>query len=193
MKGKYKIPKLELLHNPPRQIPYIGSAPQFSADYTERLHIDNVKIPYKQTNRRDHEGQVCRWLDRRDKMHLFSVFIDWEKCAAKMDEEDREGALNVMDDDDYRSNDDFCSRNGEVDDDDTSISTNHPSTPDLTSFIAHQKRSCQLKQFQAMIRESGKYIPTPAKNKIANPKPNSAHTVIKNETTTFALTARITY
>ncbi len=50
MKGKYKIPKLELLHNPPRQIPYIGSAPQFSADYMERLHIDNAKIPYKQTN-----------------------------------------------------------------------------------------------------------------------------------------------
>ncbi len=80
-------------------------------------------------------------------MHLFSVFIDWEKCAAKMDEEDRDGALNVMDDDDYRSNNDFCSRNGEVDDDDSSISTDHPSTPDPTSFIAHQKRLRQLKQF----------------------------------------------
>ncbi len=195
MKGSFKIPKLELLHNPPRQIPHLGSAPQFSADYTERLHIDNAKIPYKQTNRRDHDEQICRWLDRRDKMNLFSSFIDWEKCGDATDEEDIDGAARAVGDDDsnYRSDSDSYSENGEIDNDSDTASTDSPSTPDPSSLVAQQVRLRQLHRFQALILESGKYIPKPAKDKFADLKPNSARTVIKNDTTVFALTARITH
>lgn len=49
-KGKFKIPKLEMLHQAPRIIKEVGSADQFTADYTERLHIDMAKVPYNATN-----------------------------------------------------------------------------------------------------------------------------------------------
>ncbi|KLO14575.1 hypothetical protein SCHPADRAFT_826246 [Schizopora paradoxa] len=74
-KGKFKIRKLETFHHTPRIIQEVGSAPQFSTDHSEHLHIDNAKVPYRKTNHKDYEEQICRILDRRDKMALFSMFI----------------------------------------------------------------------------------------------------------------------
>ncbi|KLO05267.1 hypothetical protein SCHPADRAFT_839614 [Schizopora paradoxa] len=86
-KGKFNIRKLETFHQTPRIIREIGSAPQFSTDYTERFHIDFAKDLYKMTNRKEWEGQMCRILDRFDKIALFSMALDWKLSAAASDSE----------------------------------------------------------------------------------------------------------
>ncbi|KLO04383.1 hypothetical protein SCHPADRAFT_836422 [Schizopora paradoxa] len=132
MKGKFKIPKLELLHQAPRIIKEIGSAPQFSTDYSEHLHIGNAKVPYTKTNRKEYEGQICRYLDRRDKMDFFEI-------------------------------------------------------------ATHQNRLRQLRLFKEFMAKTGKYMPKPDIDYFTPLPPNSARTLLRNDTTAFGLTARITY
>ncbi|KLO04459.1 hypothetical protein SCHPADRAFT_840547 [Schizopora paradoxa] len=81
--GRFKIPKLETFHHTPRIIAQVGSAPQFSTDHSEHLHITNAKEPYKMTNHRDHEEQICRILDRRERVFLFELLaVVWATVIA---------------------------------------------------------------------------------------------------------------
>ncbi|KLO05546.1 hypothetical protein SCHPADRAFT_839244, partial [Schizopora paradoxa] len=79
-KGRFNIPKLETFHHTPRIIRQVGSAPQFSTDSSEHLHIDGAKDPYKKTNRRNHEEQICRILDRAERILVFNLIVDWVTC-----------------------------------------------------------------------------------------------------------------
>lgn len=56
-----------------------GLLQQFSGDQTEHLHIANAKIPYRHTNRKDFAPQMCRFLDRGEKIRLFSMYLSWIK------------------------------------------------------------------------------------------------------------------
>lgn len=57
----------------------VGSVPQYSADATERCHITMAKEAYIATNHKDFEEQMCRYLDRIEKVHMFTIFLAY--CA----------------------------------------------------------------------------------------------------------------
>ena len=79
--GKFHIPKIELMQHVKRLIELLGSAPQFSSEQTERCHIDMAKIPYKATNRKAYAEQMCRYLDRKERMRLFSALVTWHSAS----------------------------------------------------------------------------------------------------------------
>ena len=67
------IPKLELLHSVVGSISWSGPPIQWSADPTERAHIDAIKVPSENTNNGQYGPQICRHLDREEKMRLFDL------------------------------------------------------------------------------------------------------------------------
>ena len=69
----FEIPKLELLQSIVSSIMWSGTLPQWSADVTERLHIDFIKVPRDNTNNLDYYSQICRHLDRDEKRRYFSL------------------------------------------------------------------------------------------------------------------------
>lgn len=71
----WRIPKLEVMQNVARSIPLIGPPINWTADTTERAHIDVVKIPASATNNNDFESQICRYLDRQEKCRTFSLAL----------------------------------------------------------------------------------------------------------------------
>ena len=69
----FEIPKLELLHSVVPCIQWFGALPQWSADRTEYSHIDFVKRPKSKTNGHNYSSQICRHLDRAEKIHFFDL------------------------------------------------------------------------------------------------------------------------
>ena len=69
----FEIPKLELLQSIVSSIMWSGTLPQWSADVTERLHIDFIKAPRENTNNIDYYSQICRHLDRDEKRRHFDL------------------------------------------------------------------------------------------------------------------------
>ncbi|KLO07926.1 hypothetical protein SCHPADRAFT_944890 [Schizopora paradoxa] len=144
-----------------------------------------------------------------------SRLVDWEKClAVQLTGVDKEATGNDAGDDDDDepnfndvwngfdgdiSNDNDNDRVGcedgsgnldeNIDNADDSIELNS----DPYGFPAHQERLLRLKHFKAFIADTGKYIPKPEKDNFAPLGSNSARTIVKNDTTAFALTVRITY
>ena len=74
-----------------RLIKLLGSAPQFTSEQTERCHIDMAKQPYKSTNRKGYAEQMCRYLDRGERIRMFSALMEWHSFGdlAAADEGDR--------------------------------------------------------------------------------------------------------
>ncbi len=81
-KGLFNIKKVELLHHDGRFIRTVGSLMQYSAEQTERCHITMAKAPYRATNHKDHEAQVCCILDRQEKLALFQLYIQYRLSAS---------------------------------------------------------------------------------------------------------------
>ncbi|KLO04020.1 hypothetical protein SCHPADRAFT_897360, partial [Schizopora paradoxa] len=71
--GQFRIPKLNIMHYVRHRAELIGSLPQYSTEQIERCHITMAKEPYRASNRKNHEEQVCRYLDRHEKIALFSL------------------------------------------------------------------------------------------------------------------------
>ena len=69
----FEIPKLELLQSIISSIMWLGTLPQWSADVTEHLHINFIKVPQDNTNNLDYYSQICRHLDRDEKCQYFSL------------------------------------------------------------------------------------------------------------------------
>ena len=67
------IPKLEFLQSVVPSIHANGIALQWSADGTERAHIEVIKDPSDFSNNRDYEPQICRHLDRAEKCRQFDL------------------------------------------------------------------------------------------------------------------------
>jgi hypothetical protein len=67
------IPKLELLHSVIVSVRWSGVPIQWSADPTERAHIDVVKTPSENTNNGQYGPQICRYLDREERRRLFDL------------------------------------------------------------------------------------------------------------------------
>jgi hypothetical protein len=71
------IPKLSGLLDFVPSITEMGSCPQFSSDAPEKAHIRMAKAPYAASNGRGYEEQICRYLDRREKVDLMNEFLLW--------------------------------------------------------------------------------------------------------------------
>jgi len=67
------IPKLEFLQSVISSIKENGAAIQWSADTTEHAHIEVVKDPARSGNGQDYEAQICRYLDRLNKLSSFDL------------------------------------------------------------------------------------------------------------------------
>lgn len=73
--GKFRMPKLEQGTHRKRFIKDLGSLPQFSAEPMEHLHVTEAKEPWRESNRKEAPGQMCRTLDRRAKCRLFTKLV----------------------------------------------------------------------------------------------------------------------
>ena len=80
-KNRFNIQKIELFHHVRRLIEELGSTPQFTAEQTEHCHMTMAKLPYRHTNRKGYAAQMCRFLDRQEKIHLFDLFLSWTKLV----------------------------------------------------------------------------------------------------------------
>ncbi|KAH8983937.1 hypothetical protein EDB92DRAFT_1936602 [Lactarius akahatsu] len=70
----FNIPKLELWQHFACSMKMMGAPIQWTADVTERLHITEVKHPFRATNHCNFEEQCARILDRLERMKLFNFF-----------------------------------------------------------------------------------------------------------------------
>jgi hypothetical protein len=89
----WTIPKLELLQGVVPSIHSHGSLMQWSADPTERAHIDYVKVPGRAGNNHDYDEQVCRFLNRQEKCQNFALAMNiklWKGLDIDEDEDDRD-------------------------------------------------------------------------------------------------------
>ncbi len=77
LREHFRIPKLEAFQHYARKIRLTGSLPQYSTEITERLHIPMAKQPYRHTNRKDFEIQMCNFLVRNDQVALFETYQQW--------------------------------------------------------------------------------------------------------------------
>ncbi len=69
----WEIPKLELLLSVVPNIKSNRIASQWSADFTEHAHIPLVKDPARAGSHRLYESQICRYLDRLEKIRNFDL------------------------------------------------------------------------------------------------------------------------
>lgn len=67
------IPKLEMLQSVVPNIRANGAVFQWSADITEHAHITQIKKPARAGNGLDYDSQICRTLDRTDKIRRFDL------------------------------------------------------------------------------------------------------------------------
>lgn len=79
MDESFHIPKLESMKHVGRRVKLLGSLQQYSTEQIERCHISMAKQPYRATNKKNFEEQVCRYLDRHEKIELFSVYLKKEE------------------------------------------------------------------------------------------------------------------
>jgi len=71
----WEIPKLELLQSVVPDIKSNGAPSQWSADFTEHAHIPLVKEPARAGSHQGYESQICRYLDRLEKIRHFDLAI----------------------------------------------------------------------------------------------------------------------
>ena len=71
----WAIPKLELLQGVVPSIRSHGAVMQWSADPTEYAHIKVIKEPARAGNNHDYDAQICRHLDRHDKVERFDLAL----------------------------------------------------------------------------------------------------------------------
>lgn len=82
----FHIPKLELMQSVMPNTRLSGAPFQWTADVTEHEHIVKVKIPVRGTNGRDESAQICRTLDRNDKMRRFDLATALRQAGLKGDQ-----------------------------------------------------------------------------------------------------------
>ncbi|KAF8811457.1 hypothetical protein BYT27DRAFT_7252778 [Phlegmacium glaucopus] len=99
------IPKLEFLQSVIPSIHANGIALQWSADRTERAHIDVIKDPADLSNNQNYESQICRHLDRVEKCQRFNLStaicdagVDFRARFSSTDEDDNDSNSISSDD-----------------------------------------------------------------------------------------------
>jgi hypothetical protein len=97
------IPKLELLQSITSSTRKVGALIQWSADATEHAHISEIKEPARQTNNNDYDPQICRHLDREEKLRRFAIATSLKNHPASHDPNFR--AEDILEEDDLDDGD----------------------------------------------------------------------------------------
>ena len=95
------IPKLEMLQSVVANIRDNGAAYQWSADITEHAHVMAIKKPARAGNGLDYDSQICRTLDRTDKIRRFDLATSIRAAGIQFGED-----LGPESDDDWYGDDD---------------------------------------------------------------------------------------
>jgi hypothetical protein len=69
----FRIPKLELMQSLTSSTCLLGVAIQWSTDVTEHCNITLIKDPARSGNNKNYDNQICRHLDRQEKIRLFDL------------------------------------------------------------------------------------------------------------------------
>ncbi|KAG8800252.1 hypothetical protein FRC16_003302 [Serendipita sp. 398] len=81
--GHFNIPKLSGLSNFLPHITELGTSPQFSTEVIESNHRPLVKYPYTFTNRKGFLAQMCRRLNRSERLLHQAEVVDWYQKASQ--------------------------------------------------------------------------------------------------------------
>jgi hypothetical protein len=73
----FNIPKLHAALHYVLSIRSRGTADGFNSEASERLHIDCAKVAYIKTSKKDYIKQMTTWLDRQEKVHRFTTYLQW--------------------------------------------------------------------------------------------------------------------
>lgn len=85
---------------------------QWSADGTERAHIEVIKNPSDFSNNQNYESQICRHLDRTEKCRKFNLSTALRDDAVPLDERAASTTATARNNlDDYASDDDGAAHN----------------------------------------------------------------------------------
>ncbi|KAJ3515808.1 hypothetical protein NLJ89_g1535 [Agrocybe chaxingu] len=102
----WHIPKLEFLQSVVPNIQANGAAIQWSADMTEHAHIGVIKEPARSGNNQAYEPQICRFLDRLNKLDIFDLATAILEAGINFGKGSRDRLLDEMDDESEQSDDD---------------------------------------------------------------------------------------
>lgn len=106
----WAIPKLEMFQSVTASVRDSGAPHQWSADITEHGHITEVKDPGTHGNNQDYEAQICRSLDRRDKLRRFELATSIRAAGVQFGE----GGSDASDDELHSDEDDEISSHTRV-------------------------------------------------------------------------------
>ncbi|KIJ10729.1 hypothetical protein PAXINDRAFT_85585, partial [Paxillus involutus ATCC 200175] len=81
----WNIPKLELLQSVVPSIQKSGVVMQWTADITERTHVEEIKIPARSGNNQNYYSQISRHLDCLEKCFCFDLATYIESRPDVMD------------------------------------------------------------------------------------------------------------
>ncbi|KIM55110.1 hypothetical protein SCLCIDRAFT_30621 [Scleroderma citrinum Foug A] len=129
--NNWYIPKLELMQNIAPSIHCSGVAIQWTADVTEHAHIMEIKDPAQQSNNNNYDPQICRHLNRKEKLRRFDLATTFHQLA--LDAAKEVTSAGTMEDDE--DSDDDQESEGELAHDKLSISFLALSQP-LTDYFA---------------------------------------------------------
>jgi hypothetical protein len=87
LRTDWKIPKLEQLHSLVLSVPQMGAPRQFSTDRTEHAHIEAAKEPWRASNHKNVNPQICRWLDRLEKRRFFDLSVAIQRSGVDLRQE----------------------------------------------------------------------------------------------------------
>ncbi|KAA1479646.1 hypothetical protein DENSPDRAFT_750630, partial [Dentipellis sp. KUC8613] len=131
------IPKLELMQSVTRSIRLTAAPIQWTADVTEHSHIAFVKAPFRRSNRRDYDPQICCALDRAEKCHLFDLATSMCETVDGLSSDDD---LDLEDDDEAEEGSDACWDTSQVVDNDLGARRPLPDYFALATSIKHRSR-----------------------------------------------------
>ncbi|KAG8836053.1 hypothetical protein FRB91_000169 [Serendipita sp. 411] len=83
----FNIPKLAAFPEFVRHIKEMGASPQFSTEIIERNHKSMVKLPFLSSSRYEYGPQMCRYLDRKERIRHTRELLDWTFNEIRMDQE----------------------------------------------------------------------------------------------------------
>lgn len=82
----FYIPKLEFMQSVVPSIRWAGVPIQYTADVTEKAHSTEIKVPARtETNHRDYDPQIVRYLDRAEKLRLFDLATGLQSSTIELD------------------------------------------------------------------------------------------------------------
>ncbi|KAF9527842.1 hypothetical protein CPB83DRAFT_869722 [Crepidotus variabilis] len=96
----WQIPKLEFLQSVVPNLCLNGAPIQWTADVTEHAHISVVKEPADSGNNQSYEPQICRYLDRLDKINNFDLATSMLAAGVDFGNRVINGDDNELDDND---------------------------------------------------------------------------------------------